>query len=124
MKQVPNQEIAILVSSLRRVRELGIPFVFTNQHAYLTMTEYFNELGDLDRIDWPLLQSRDFRHDPDDPGKKDRYQAEALIWQHVPLEALLGICCYSKVVTARVRSDVERRELTVRTQVQSNWYFE
>ena len=51
MKPVPNREIAILVSSLRRVTELGIPFVFTNQHAYLAAAEYFNDLNDLDRVD-------------------------------------------------------------------------
>src|SRR5215469_14169931 len=31
---VPNNEIVILVSSLHRIQELGIQFVFTNQHAY------------------------------------------------------------------------------------------
>jgi hypothetical protein len=123
IKHVPNQEIAILVSSLHRIRELGIAFVFTNQHAYPAAAEYFNDLADLDRIDWPLLQSRNFQHDPDDPGKKERYQAEALIWRHVPLEALLGICCYSEVAKARVQSDIERRELKVEARVQSNWYF-
>lgn len=31
--QRPNEEIVILVSSLHRVRELGIPVVFTDGHA-------------------------------------------------------------------------------------------
>ena len=35
-----------------------------------------------------LLQSRDFKHDPDDPGKKERYQHEPkshlTIWFIIP----------------------------------------
>ena len=123
IKHVPNQEIAILVSSLRRIQELGIPFVFTNQHAYPAAAEYFNDLADLGRIDWPLLQSRDFRHDPDDPAKKERYQAEALIWKHVPLDALLAICCHNETVRSALQAGIDRRELTLRVQAQPNWYF-
>lgn len=74
---MPNHEIVILVSSLHQVASHGIPFVFTNQHAYPPMAEYFTNLAEIDRVDWPLLESRGFKHDPDDPGKKERYQAEA-----------------------------------------------
>jgi hypothetical protein len=124
VQRIPSQEIAILVSSLHRVKELGLPFVFTNQHAYPAAAEYFNDLADLGRIDWPLLQARDFRHDPDDPGKKERYQAEALVWRHVPIEALLGVCCYNEEVRAQVQSSIDERTLKVQARVQPNWYFE
>ncbi len=83
---LPNDKIVILVSSLRRVEDLGVPFIFTNQHAYPRAAEYFDSLDNLNRVDWPLLQSRDFRHDPEDPGKKERYQAEALIHLHLPID--------------------------------------
>ena len=72
VKQVPNEDIVIFVSSLPHVVAKGLRFVFTNQHAYPPMADYFADLSQLDQIDWPLLQSRDFKHDPDDPGKKER----------------------------------------------------
>ena len=56
-----NDEIAILVTSLRRLRELGIEFVFTNAHAYLNEADYFDDLADLIRVDWDLLRSRNFQ---------------------------------------------------------------
>ena len=76
-----NEDIVILVSSLSNVAQLNLPFIFTDQHAYPQLATYYNNIVNLDKIDWPLLQSRDFKHDPDDPGKKERYQAEALIWK-------------------------------------------
>jgi hypothetical protein len=98
----PMEEIAILVSSLHEVHKQGIAFVFSDRHAYLQAAEFYNSLARLDQIDWPRLQAHDFRRDPDDPGKVERYQAEALIYQYLPLAAVLGIICYR---------DDERREI-------------
>jgi ssDNA thymidine ADP-ribosyltransferase, DarT len=52
--RIPNEEIVILVSSLHRVAELGVPFTFTDQHAYPLMANYFTDLNDLDKVDWDL----------------------------------------------------------------------
>jgi hypothetical protein len=123
VEQVPNEEILIFVSSLFRISELGIPFVFTDQHAYPAMANYYTDLKDLGEVDWDLLNRKDFKHDPDDPAKKERYQAEALIWKHVPLEALLGICSCNATVDAMVKTDLALRNLGVQTTVQRNWYF-
>ena len=121
--RVPNEDIVILVASLRDLARKGFKYVFTNQHAYPVMAEYYNDLARLDRVDWPLLQSRRFKHDPDDPAKKERYQAEALIWQHVPVDALLGMCCYTKAVGLQLQAELKSRSLTLRTLVQTGWYF-
>lgn len=121
--RVPNDEIVILVASLHDIARKGFWFVFTNQHAYPVMAEYYNDLSKLDRVDWPLLQSRNFKHDPDDPGKKERYQAEALIWRHLPVSALLGVCCYTSAVERHIQNELKARKLELRTLVQTGWYF-
>jgi hypothetical protein len=114
IRRVPNRDIAILVSSLHKLAELDVPFVFTNAHAYPVTADYFNDLSHLDRIDWPVLQSRDFRHDPDDPGKKERYQAEALVYRHLPPSGLLGIGCCSTDVAADLKGEAESRNLEMK----------
>jgi hypothetical protein len=119
--KIPRDEIVVLVSSLHRVHEMGIPFVFTNQHAYPVTAEYFTDLADLDRIDWPLLQRRDFKHDP---GKKERYQAEASVWKQLSAEGLIAICCHSPEVQSHIQSEIDRRGLTMKAHVQRNWYFQ
>src|SRR5271166_6859108 len=40
----PNSEIVILVSSLPKLQETGTRFVFTNGHAYLQESDYFEDL--------------------------------------------------------------------------------
>lgn len=121
--KLPNGDIIILVSSLRRVSELRIPFLFTDRHAYPVMARYFNSLDQLDQIDWPTLQARDFKHDPDDPGKKERYQAEALIHRKMPCDALLGIGCHSPKVEKNLNQQLASRNRSLKVVVQPGWYF-
>ena len=121
--KLPNDEIVILVSSLHRLREQGITFIFTNQHAYPVTADFFTDVADLDRIEWPLLQSWGFQHDPEDPAKKERYQAEALPWWHVPVGALDGVACYSQETEQRLQAEIESRGLALKTGIQPNWYF-
>jgi hypothetical protein len=121
--KVPNNEIVILVSSLRKVAEMGIGFVFTNQHAYPLAAEYFNTLDDLARVDWPLLQSRDFQHNPEDPGKKERYQAEALVHRDLPVSGLLGIGCHSATAQQALQAELKNRNLSLEVVIRPRWYL-
>lgn len=121
--QRPNAEIAILVSSLHKLSEIAAPFLFTNGHAYMEESDYFSDLSDLKKVDWDLLQRKDFKKDPEDPGKLGRYQAEALVHRQLPIEALLGIACYD--AATQVTLDAEVRQRTLSTPVKSipAWYF-
>lgn len=118
-----NQDIVIFVSSLHRVKELGLPFVFTNQHAYAADTDYFGDLAELPRVDWKLLQSRNFKTDDADPGKQLRYQAEALIHRQVPLEALLGMGCSSDHARQKLESLIAGSGRKINVQITPTWYF-
>jgi hypothetical protein len=118
-----NEEIVIFVSSLHRLRELDRPFAFTNRHAYLRTAEYYNDLALLDQIDWPLLRSRNFRRDPDDPDKFARYEAEALVHQQLPLDGLLGLVCYNMPTKTLIDGQVAERNLSLEVKALPGWYF-
>ena len=121
--QRKNQDIVMVVSSIHRLRELGLTFIYTNQHAYPVDTEFYEGSNDLQQIDWGLLQRRDFKTDDADPGKQLRYQAEVLVHQRVSLEAVLGICCYNDAVKHNLESLVEGRGLRLSIKTTPQWYF-
>lgn len=123
IKRVSNADIVILVSSLRRVSQLKLPFLFTDCHAYGGLANFYADLAQLDRIDWPLLQRRDFKRDPEDPGKLERYQAEALVYQRLPIAALLGIVCYTDTVRAEIESTMRGLGVALPVHTRPNWYF-
>jgi hypothetical protein len=85
--------------------------------------EYFDDASKLGEVDWPLLRSRNFKTDPDDPGKQGRYQAEALVHKHVPVEALLGIACYDDSSKAKLEAQTRRRNSPVTIKAVQGWYF-
>lgn len=118
-----NEEIVILVSSLYQLDALGLPFVFTDSHAYYQWAGYYTELADLGKIDWTLLQRRDFQRDPEDPGKFERYQAEALVYNYLPVEGLLGIVCYTEPLKLRIEEQIRVRNLKLPVYVRTEWYF-
>jgi hypothetical protein len=121
--QRPNGDIAIVVSSLLKLQETNTRFVFTNGHAYMAGTDFFDDLAELSQIDWKILQNRDFQNNPDDPGKLGRYQAEALAYRHVPLNALLGIVCYDMASVNKIASNAQTRNLPVSVKCLPDWYF-
>lgn len=118
-----NKDIVMFVSSVHRLSELSVPFVFTNQHAYAVDTEFYNDLQHLAEIDWTLLQRRDFKTDDNDPGKQLRYQAEALIHMHAPLNAVLGIACVNDTVRADLETQLKQRGIDLTVRALPGWYF-
>jgi len=119
----PNQEIVILVSSLHKVADQGGTFVFSDRHAYLQTARFFADVADLSQIDWPILQARDFRRDPDDMGKMERYQAEALVHRHMPVGWFKGILCYNQAVKKELDGLLQERDMNVKVVVAPRWYF-
>lgn len=122
MKQTPMRDIVILVSSLRKLSEMGIDFVFSDRHAYLRAAEFSSNLEDLDRIDWKILQARDFKRDPNDFEKVERYQAEALVHGHMPIKALLGVICYGPAQQQRVAALAAGDHGTLDIKALPGWY--
>ena len=122
--QRPKADIVILVSSLHKVSEADIRFLFTDRHAYLFNASFSNDLNQLaNMVPWELLQARDFRKDPEDPAKSERYQAEALIHRHLPVDALLGVVTYNDLVKAEVQALAAERQLNLGIHSKPSWFF-
>lgn len=123
MRQTQMSDIVILVSSLRTVAQQGLPFVFTDRHGYLATAEFSNDLNDLSRIDWKILQARDFKRNPDDPEKFERYQAEALIHRSLPVAALSGIACHGPGQESPLCGMLEEAGVSLHVASRPDWYF-
>jgi hypothetical protein len=117
-------DIVVLVSSLATLRKHDVRHVFTDRHAYLAAATFFDEEGALpDAVDYPLLRSHDFRHDPEDPQKSERYQAEALAYRHVPAAAIDGIGCYTRDVQAEIKGVCVAAGAAAAVVHRPEWFF-
>jgi hypothetical protein len=118
----PPQDIVILVSSLRQIAAQGLTWLFTDTHANNSVVNCFNRLEDLPRLDWRILQARDFKRDPDDPAKFGRYQAEALVHRHCPLQGLSGIVCFDEDGKIAAQQAVDAVGAPLKVIKQPTWY--
>jgi hypothetical protein len=121
-RQRPLDEIVIFVSSLLKLRAEGVPFLFTDRHAYLTAAQFSDDLVMLGWIDWERLRRRDFHKDPEDPAKVERYQAEALVYRHLPVNAMHGIICYNEAVSTAVQRHATACGCALQVITKTGWY--
>lgn len=120
----PRRELAVLVSSLRRAVELERPFVVSDRHAYLSNARFTNEISRLSEwVPWSLLRGRDFKREPENPEKTERYQAEALIYRHLPAHALDGVVVYNEEAEEWVARYADEAEVSPRIVVRPGWFF-
>ncbi len=49
-----NDEIVILVSSIWKLEEEGVRYVFSDRHAYLAAARFYDDSADLNQIDWAI----------------------------------------------------------------------
>lgn len=124
IRQRNNAEIVVLVSSLEALRANGVRYVYTDRHAYLQTARFFDDVAQLGTVvDFDLLQRRDFRRDAERPDKVERYQAEALAYQLVPVGALLGIGCYTSSIKTELESTCSACGVDVKIVHRPEWYF-
>jgi len=118
----PSDEIVIFVSSLPTLQANDSKFVFTDRHAYLQTAQFSSDLAMLNQIDWAVLRKRDFRHDPEDPEKTERYQAEALVHGHLSVKDLLGVLCYNDSIMGKVQGLISANGHALKAITKPGWY--
>jgi hypothetical protein len=73
-----------LVCAAEAIEAAKICFVFTDGHAVMGYTDYFDELQDLAAIDWEIMEAKYWADTDEDGDRKRRRQAEFLIHQFCP----------------------------------------
>ncbi|QDI90444.1 DUF4433 domain-containing protein [Salicibibacter halophilus] len=74
-----QDDIIYLVTSTDVIKDGGKDFVFTDGHAIMLWTEFYNELSHLDKIDWEVMDSIYWNDTDQDPDRTRRRQAEFLV---------------------------------------------
>jgi len=120
-----QQSIVYLVSELVRVQQAGLTFVFTDGHAIMQFSEFYNDVADLDKIDWPLMQAKLWTDTDEDPDRKRRRQAEFLLHRRCPWSLISGIGVFDEAMQLRVEGLLNslKPEHLPRVKVLRDWYY-
>ncbi len=121
--QEGQSSVLHLVSKVETVAEKQLPFTFTNGHAEMMPTEFYESLDDIDKIDWKLMKAEFWNDTEDDINRKWRRQAEFLVHNHFPIELVAGIGVISEEIKSQVEEILRifKKEITV--AVLPQWYY-
>ncbi len=71
--------IIYLASTVQSVQESGARFVFSDGHGIALYTQWFDDLNDLDKVDWKAANAKYWHDTIDDMDRQRRKQTEFLI---------------------------------------------
>ncbi|CAN5839911.1 hypothetical protein BH23ACT11_BH23ACT11_13150 [soil metagenome] len=120
-----TERLVYLVSSLDRVQEAGLSFVFSDGHATKAFTRIYNDPASLDKVDWSLMQEQYWSDTGEDPDRSRRRQAEFLIHGSFPWDAMEYLAVKTPGMKRRLDAYLtEQWPHRIRpVKVRSSWYF-
>jgi hypothetical protein len=114
-----------LTTTVQRVIAAGRRFVFSDGHGLATFTNWYDDLAQLDQVDWDLVGARYWADQPDDNDRQRRKQAEFLVWQSVDWALIQSIGVLDYQVKATVEDVLEGHpdRPHPRVGVRPEWYY-
>lgn len=79
-----QEPIIYLVSDAQRIASSATRFVFTDGHAIMALSEFYDDLAHLDRVDWSVMKPRMWNDTDRTPDRKRRRQAGFLVHRFFP----------------------------------------
>ena len=117
-----QEDIIYLVSTAETIAGLQVPWLFTDRHAYLDHKKVFNQMADLSRLAWKIIKD-DTWHEIYSDLKKELKQAEFLVHQQVPVQAILGIVVHNDNVATFVKNEIIQTGLNLQVVVKPEYYY-
>lgn len=115
-----QQPIVHLVSSIEAIRATGRTWLFTDRHADLGYANQYDTLDKLGEVDWAVMPLRQWGGDQE---VKEKRQAEFLVHDWCPWEAVEVIGVIDQVIAARVEAALAGAGHKRRVEVHRDWYY-
>ena len=121
----PQGEIVYIVCRTTDIVDNCKHWCFTDGHAKNKLTEFYNDLSDLDQVDWNMVDQRYWGNKEEDFDRMRRKQAEFLVKDHVPVTCIKAIFAYNLEAMDAVKAIVDRLKLNVVVKVNpnNNYYY-
>jgi len=122
-----QHEIIYLCCNVNQIAGSNLQWCFTDGNAATRISKFFNNMADLEGLDWHSIRTTDFRdnNEDGDPDRKRKKHAEFLIKDHLPIEFIKSIVVYNQAKHDSVLALVNQynRNITVHINPNHNFYF-
>ena len=111
------------VSSAEEVKNKGLDFAFTDGHAIMTLSEFYDDLEDLHHIDWEIMNARFWGDTIEDNDRSRRREAEFLVRRFFPWTLVSEISVISNSIAEEVRTIIKESEHQPIVTIRPGWYY-
>lgn len=122
VKATAAEDIVYCISSVQKIIDCKLDFIFTDGHAINSLSKQFNPT-DIDNI-YSIIDQKaildKYWNDEDDLDKKRRKEAEFLVLGDIPIETILGYVTFNEFAKKRMTSYGVNCEKVI---VKPNYYF-
>lgn len=94
--QRQQDEIIFIVCQIKDIIQQCPDWCFTDGHPKNHITEFFNCIEDLGKVDWDVVSQQFWTNTAADLDRMRRKQAEFLVKNHIPVSCIKGIIVYSQ----------------------------
>ncbi|MEM8484002.1 MAG: DUF4433 domain-containing protein [Bacteroidota bacterium] len=122
-KKGRQRDMIYIVTSIEKVRENNHRFVFSDGHAAMRFSNFYDNETAIENIDWPLMKATYWTDTVDDTDRQRRRQAEFLIHDFVPVSSWLGIAVQSQRMETSVKKILAEFDLDVYINIKNDWYY-
>ncbi len=116
-------DIVYLVSSAESVAASELEFVFTDGHGIMALSDFYDDLENLNEIDWDVMHARYWADTDDDPDRKRRRQAEFLVYKKFPWDRIEMITVMNKEIKLQVEDIISNAPQKPPIKTKPDWYY-
>lgn len=115
--------LVYVLSSVNAIVQRRLAFAFSDGNCSAAFTRFFDDLDDLDQVDWALMNERYWANTAEDGDRRRRRGAEFLVHVAVPWEAVPRVGARTTATARQARSILDRFGRSTPVEVRREWYF-
>lgn len=112
-----------LVTKVELIQDEGLDFAFTDRHAVLTYANFYDDVGSLSEVDHGLMRQRYWFDTDQDPQRKERRQAEFLVYDFLPFGLIGAIVVINEAMREQVERHLDTLDTVPSVIVNRNYYY-
>lgn len=120
-----QEPLIYLVSHAQAIRQSGVTFVFSDGHGIASFTQWFDDLQNLDRVDWKVVNLRYWKDTLEDLDRQRRKQAEFLVHQFCAWSLIQEIVVGNDATKSEVENTLRQypQEMQRAVRINKAWYY-
>ena len=118
-----QEPVIHLESNMSILQRMGLPFFFTDRHAFKHYAKQIDDPTRLSELDWTTINSEWWNNTLEDNERQERKMAECLVYRFVPWKCILRIGVYSKRYKDEAEAALRQFGLNTSVDIRTGWYY-